>query len=532
MGRLSKLARYLNEHVVGNVFERQSIRKAYARDQSILSIEPRLVALPDTTEDLAHLVRFSNQLASRDYRLPITMRGSGVDKTGAAIGEGLVVSTERMNHIEEIDVRGRLVRVQPGVTLGQLNAALSLQGLCLPIAYNPQATIAGLIANCPTDDAADQYGGIFHFVERVEVVLSNGDIAQLAPYNLRLANLKMAQDSFEGVLYRKIDQLLERYGDTIMDRRMRPFDPAGYANITRVHEGRTFNLLPLLFASQGTLALISDIILRIEVLPSVEQRLVVVLDDLRMMLKFLEIVRDFEPRQAKLFDLRIAKTAASFGNFCQLLPEKKTEGWVAILEFAGSKYRAARKIRYCLETLPPGAFAVPETPENSNAFQEFASALASFLNNDDAGERQAIADDVYIPKHNFMDYVAGLKTIEQTLELDLPVFGSYLTSNYHVRPRIDYTSIDGRKLAMAFLRQYSNLIRDCGGSLTGGTPEGRLKAIATAQSFSSEERELYLGIKQAFDPHNILNPQVKLGAELKDVIRHFHTTEDDGVVTA
>ena len=96
MGRLSKLAKYLNEHIVGNVFERPSVCATYARDQSILAIMPRLVAFPETTEGLSHLARFSNQLATRDYRLPVTIRGTGIDKTGAAVGEGLVVSTERM----------------------------------------------------------------------------------------------------------------------------------------------------------------------------------------------------------------------------------------------------------------------------------------------------------------------------------------------------------------------------------------------------------------------------------------------------
>lgn len=528
---MSKLAKYLNEHIVGNVFERPSVCATYARDQSILAIMPRLVAFPETTEDLSHLARFSNQLATRDYRLPVTIRGTGIDKTGAAVGEGLVVSTERMSRIEEIDVRGRLVRVQPGVTLGRLNAALSLQGLCLPISYNEEATIGGLIANCPTDDVSEQHGGIFHFVERVEAVLSNGDIAQFAPYSSHLVDLKTAQDSFEGALYRKIDQLLERYGDTIMNRRMQPFDPAGYANITRVHEKRTFNLLPLMFASQGTLALISDVILRVEVLPSAERRLIVVSQDLKTILKFLHFAHEFSPHEVHLFDLRIAKIAAEFGNFCQLLPEGDLAGWAAVLEFAGSKHRVAKRIKYCLEGLPAGVFAVPEAPENTDTFQELRSALLSFLNNDDAGERQAIADDVYIPKHRFADYITGLKMIEETLNLALPVFGSYLTSNYHVRPCIDYTSVDGRKLAMTFLRQYNHLISECEGSLTGGSPEGRLKAIVATQSFSPEERELYAEIKQAFDPHNIFNPKVKLGAELKDVIRHLHTVEEDGIVT-
>lgn len=86
-----------------------------------------------------------------------------------------------MNHIEEIDTRGRLVRAQSGVKLGTLNAALRLHGLCLPIDYDPEATIGGLIANCPNDDASREYGGIFHYVERAEIVLAVATAFSLRP---------------------------------------------------------------------------------------------------------------------------------------------------------------------------------------------------------------------------------------------------------------------------------------------------------------------------------------------------------------
>ena len=203
---MSKLAEYLNQHILGNVFDSPLIREAYSTDRSILKMTPRLVALPETTNDIRKLLRFSSQLASRDFKLPVTVRGTGLDKTGASIGSGLIISTEKLNHIEEIDVRGRLVRVQPGITLGALNEALRLQGMCLPIVYDPRATIGGLIANCPNDDASERYGGIFRFVDRLEVVLASGDIVQLSPQSLRSVEAKIASTLPEGELYRKIDR--------------------------------------------------------------------------------------------------------------------------------------------------------------------------------------------------------------------------------------------------------------------------------------------------------------------------------------
>lgn len=528
---MGKLAKYLNEHVVGNVFDRPSILRPFAHDRSILQATPRMVALPETTDDIRKLVRFANQLALRSFRLPITVRGNGTDKTGAAIGEGLIISMKKFDRIEEIDVRGRLVRAQPGVTLGELNKALRLHGLYLPIDYDELATIGGLIANCPNDDAAMRHGGIYHYVEKAEVVLSSGDLVQFAPYSQNAILTRIPASSFEGALYRRIEEVLDQHGDTIAERSMRPFDAAGYANITRVRERHTTNLLPLLFAAQGTLGIVTDVILRVEVMPPAERRLALALSDPKALLRVLNFIADLEPRTLKFYDLRIIQAAAESGNWPRLIPPEVRDGWLVLVSFDDRKWRAGKKVQHCLEILPPDAFAIEETPEISSDFQEFETALVSFLNDNQNGERAAVADDVYVPSYRLLDFYNGLKLVEETLDLELPVFGSFATSNYNVRPLVDCTSMEGRRKIIAFLQQYSRLVKNCEGSLTGGSPEGRVKALSVAQTFSEAERALYNDIKDAFDPNHIFNPSVKLGAELRNTIRHLRTTEPEGIIT-
>lgn len=528
---MSKLAKYLNQRINGNVFDRASISSEYSIDRSILEATPRLVAFPETTDDIHHLVLFSDQLALRGFQLPLAIRGTGIDKTGAAITDGMIISTERMNQIEEVDLRGRLIRVQPGITLGALNSALGLQGLCLPLDYDPRATIGGLIANCPNDDASDRHGGIFQYVERAEVVLANGEIVQFAPYHSRAIATKIESGSPEGELYRRIERILDQYGDTIINRGMRPFNAAGYANITRIKQGNYLSLLPLLFASQGTLALVTDVILRVEVVRPPVRRLAVIIHDQKTLLRFFSDVNELLPYTLKLYDLRILDTAALYGNWPELLRHDDGKGWLVMVSFNDRRFRTERKLQRCRESLSPNEALVVETPENSADFQEFESALLSFLNDGLDGERTPVLDDVYIPPQRLDDYFSGLKTLEMTLDLILPVFGSYATSNYSVRPEIDCASLDGRRRIITFLSQYSRLVQDCGGNLTGGSPEGRVKAITSAQGFVDDERELYLAIKDAFDPNHILNPDVKLGADLKDTIRHLRTSTRRGIAT-
>ena len=90
----------------------------------------------------------------------MVVRGSGLDQSGADLTEGMIISTEKLNQIQEIDDRARLVRVQAGVTLGQLNSALALFGLRLPIEADPRETIGGLVSNFYTDTIAKKYGSI------------------------------------------------------------------------------------------------------------------------------------------------------------------------------------------------------------------------------------------------------------------------------------------------------------------------------------------------------------------------------------
>ena len=163
---MGKIARYLNQLIIGNVFDAPEIMETYATDRSALKIKPKLVALPESTEDVRKIMRFCYQLASKGINMPVTVRGSGLDEGGADLGNSIVISTEKMNKLLEADRRERLVRVQAGMTLRELNTALSVNGLTIPVGGRDNETIGGLISNSPCDDFAGKYGGIMMYVER------------------------------------------------------------------------------------------------------------------------------------------------------------------------------------------------------------------------------------------------------------------------------------------------------------------------------------------------------------------------------
>lgn len=528
---MSRLSEYLNRHIVGNVYDRPSICNAYSTDASILSYTPKLVAIPETQDDIRHLLRFANQLAERDLRLPVTMRGSGLDKTGASIGPGMIVSTEKLNQIEEVDVRGRLIRLQPGVKLGELNQALRLNGLWLPIGYDKRATIGGLISNNPTDDYNYKYGGIFRYVERIEITLPNGDLVQLGAIPQRAAESKAKEDSAEGVLYRKILQLLDEQADTILDRSMRPFDAEGYANIVRVREGHTINLLPLFFAAQGSLGAITDVILRLEPLPATAQRMMVSFHDLKTAQRFMNYARDLKPYLLKIIDLAIIDSATKNGKKLDFVTRKLGRGVLVMVGFDFHKHKTKKCLEQLVNLLPENTQKLIETPENFDDFEEIESFLTNYLN-DGEGERTAILDNAFVPSMNFTDFMQGLKTLEQTIKKELPIYGSFASPCYNLRPDFDLADFGDRQETVDFMQMYSELVVSCQGSITGNYPEGRTRSIVQIATLSANERRMYAGVKAAFDPLSIMNPGVKLGASAEDAVRHLRTSEKGGVVSA
>ena len=68
------------------------------------------------------------------------------------------------------------------------------------------------------------------------------------------------------------------------------------------------------------------------------------------------------------------------------------------------------------------------------------------------------------------------------------------------------------------------------GSFTGGSPEGRSKAIVTTPAMGEERKALYQKVKDLFDPNNILNPDIKLGIDQKQAIKNLRTSYDDHIV--
>lgn len=530
VSRMGKVAKYLNQLTIGNVFDTVDVVEAYAYDRSALKIKPKLVALPESTEDIRKILRFCYQLAGKDIKIPVTVRGSGLDEMGSDLSNSLIISTEKLNNLLEFDKRERLVRVQAGITLKELNTALLINGLTVPVGGHDNETIGGIISNCPSDNYSGKYGGIMNYVERIEVVLANGDVLQTSRLSSRSVARKAKEKNLEGSIYRKVTQILSANGKLVDEIYKKNTGSSGYPTLTQVKRGSSIDLTPLFFGAQGTLGVITEVILRAVPKKTQSKRVVATFEEFEVAQKFLDLANSLKPTELNIYDIKIIKTAEDNGKRLSDITRKMQTGYVVFARFDDRSNACLRKIMSVKSVLPKTTQLLVEAPQNTAKLNEFENSLISFLNAAHSGERVPFLTDFYIPSENLGKFIKDLAVLEKSLKLDLSIYGSYSASNYNLRPRFRVEDKDFSKKALMFLRAGAYVINRAGGSVTGGSPEGRVKALVTNPELNETEKKLYLAIKQIFDSRGLVNPGVKLGANPRFTISHFRSTGSSKVV--
>jgi FAD/FMN-containing dehydrogenase len=128
------------------------------------------------------------------------------------------------------------------------------------------------------------------------------------------------------------------------------------------------------------------------------------------------------------------------------------------------------------------------------------------------------------------EFFEGLAGLEQQFGLKLPVYGSVVSSIYSVRPELNLKKQADRVMLFKLLKRYSAMVERLRGSITGGSPEGRVKAIVVGAEQDAKMAEINSEIKAIFDPKNIFNPGVKVAVQLGDVVSQLRDEYDDGII--
>ncbi|HEY1085444.1 MAG TPA: FAD-binding oxidoreductase [Candidatus Saccharimonadales bacterium] len=503
---MNKLAQYLNQHLVGEVITDSTVLARLSTDNGPIKITPEMAVFPRNTNDIRKLMRFTWQLAEKGHKLPVTARGFGTSFTAGAVGSGVVVSlNSHMNTIFEYDGKQRLVRLQPGVSVDTLQNALNLQGVTIPaFEYSDgDATVGGMLANSSLPHQGEA-------VEQLEVVLSNGDVLQTKRLTKRELNKIKGKQGFEADVYRAVDGLIEENKELI--DKMLASEQVGYNSLSRVKQkDGSFDLTPLFLGSQGTLGVISEMILKADYLGSDKQIVIGAFSDATKARDAVDEVAQVAPSFFGYYSEQVIKSAIKSGKTFSFLDEEQTPATVLIAILSDVSARAqAKKAKKLAKIF--GKYEGRVSASEDLYGGELANSLSINALADQsgtAGAAMSIIDKAYVPLERFDEYQTGLAEIAKKLHTELALYGEPLEGLWSVRPVINLKTVGGKQTVFKLIDEYSQLVTQCGGYLAGGYGEGRLQSYSAHKQLDDEVKDLFQKLKAIFDPQDVLNPGVK-----------------------
>lgn len=526
---MSKIAHYLQEHLVGEVMTSADARTYFSKDSSVFEIPPAVIVYPRNENDIRKIARFSWQLAERDRIFPITSRGSGTDTTGAALGTGLIiVFPAHLHYILELDSKAKTVTVEAGSNFGKIQQTLQTHGLFIP-AYPSSmeySTIGGAVANNISGDKSFKYGPIANFVKDLRVVLANGEIINTFRLSKKELNKKLGLATLEGEIYRSIDTLLEENKELIHRSKLQVSrNNSGYNIFDIKKEDGSFDLTPLLVGSQGTLGIVTEITLKtVNYTPRSTLIMVSVdgLDNLQFLVNELNKFK-YPPASVELVNRGLLDAVTqSNPNQLKNVLTKPYPDFLMFIEFDQDNDHQHKKAvkQFTKSVSRLGLTWTSETePELQQKILKIRECSATYLgHNDGIRKSLPIIDDSVVPYGQVATLINESEEFFKKVGIDnIPIWGHVGSGNLHIQPHLDLSQVGDRQKAFKLLDDFYGLVINLGGSIAGEHNDGRIKTPYIVKQYGQDIYDLFIKVKQIFDPYNILNPGVKFGTDVEDI---------------
>jgi len=425
---------------------------------------PEIVLKPENTAQVSAIMK----VADRE-RIPVTLRGGG---TGLCVGcvpslGGILLSTERMNKVVEIDKNNLMAVLEPGLSLADFYKAIEGTGLFFPPHPGDEnAVIGGVIATNAGGARAVKYGVIRNFVRGLEIVLANGDVINVGG--------KLIKSS------------------------------TGYS------------LLNLMVGSEGTLGIVTKAVLSLCPQPGAMLTLVAPYDDLDKAIAAVPsiIQNGILPMAVEFLERDSVEVVEDYLN--KKWPCNTGQAYLMLIVDASNDDEAmalAEKVgEVCLESGALDIF-VADSKEKQATILELRSQIYESMRNN-----MLEILDVTVPRSEIAKFVAGIHKIGQDLGLWLPTYGHAADGNVHtnimkaVWKAGVWTPIPGWEQKYAEARhRIHDLGKQFGGIVSGEHGIGLVKKEYLDKFLDQRQIGLMKDIKHSFDPQGILNPNKIFG---------------------
>ena len=429
----------------------------YCEDETPdLKCTPLLVLRPRNTRQISEIMKICNE-----KEIKVTVRGGGTSVVGGSIPteDGIVLSLEHLNKIIEIDPETMTATLQPTVITGDINKEAEMHGLFYPVdpASVDSCTIGGNIATSAGGMKAVKYGTTKDYVMGLTMVTPEGDII--------------------------------RTGGKIRK------NAAGY------------NLTGLMVGSEGTLAIITEIILKLVPLPKYFISLLVGFENLSdAAIAVSELLKSGNtPCSIEFYDHQIIEIIKSTSDSDVPLPDM---GAHLIVQFDSRDQNSLEE-----QYMEAGEFlmelgALDILIASQRPMEERLWSIRRGIR-DSVREVSPIivAEDVAVPINRINELVNHIEKIAEKWNVKIVTFGHAGDGNAHIdimKGQIDDTRWNSE--IDDIIKDIVKIAIELGGTISGEHGIGMTKNKYINIQYSSKELELMHKIKYAFDPKNILNP--------------------------
>jgi glycolate oxidase len=442
--------------VVGapNALSDDDSRTRYGTDALQIGHPADLVLLPADTAEISAIARLCNE-----HRVPLVVRGAGTGYTGGAVPVrgGVVLSMERLNRILEIDEDNLLAVVQPYVITRDLQDAVEACGLFYPPdpASLKQSSLGGNVAECAGGPRAVKYGTTKRYVLALEAVLPTGEV------------IRTGSKAVKNVV--------------------------GY------------DLTQLLVGSEGTLAIITEITLRLVPKPAVQATLQATFASIDAAVDAVSrlLAARVVPATIEIID---QESLAAVARRLNRAVAPAGTGAMLIIEVdgvpGGVAEEAERVVAACQRA---GAITVSQANDETEreriweARRELSFALRALA-------PRKINHDLVVPRGRVPQLFALVGRVREQYRLLIPCFGHAGDGNIHVNLMVDPADPDEMRRAAAAERELFEGVVALEGSISGEHGIGFSKAPFLGLELSADTMALMQRVKLAFDPNQILNP--------------------------
>jgi glycolate oxidase len=444
--------RDLREALSDRVLDRPGDLERYAADALGVGEPPDLAVTPDSTEEISIVARLCHE-----HRVPLVVRGAGTGYTGGAVptAGGVVLSMERLNRIIEIDEVNLLAVVEPNVITGDLQRAVEAVGLFYPPdpASLDMSSIGGNVAECAGGPRAFKYGVTKRYVLALEAVLPGGAVIHTGSKAVK--------------------------------------NVVGY------------DLTQLLTGSEGTLAIITRITLRLIPKPPARETIgasfasidgavdaVTALLNERVVPAAIELIDADSLRAAEAYAGKsLAEGEALLIVECDGTP-------AAVEEEIGRVKRACSAV---------GAVQIRRAASDADRAELWTVRRQVSLALRATG-LDKINHDVVVPRGRIPELFEAVDELRRAFALDIACFGHAGDGNIHVNFMIHRDNPDEvARSKKAELLLFERVVR-LEGSISGEHGIGFAKKAYLSLELDAAQIELLKRVKAAFDPHGILNP--------------------------